>query len=136
MMRNYVPDYSDVGISRERYHELLHYARQYPEWVNAASACLGASAQKYSSDSRPAGTTSDPTYQAVARREHYVSKMQTVEAAAKEAGGEAWYATLIINICYGKPLCQINPGIMPTSFRNAYFPIRRKFFIALDRLKI
>lgn len=134
-MRRYVPDYSDAGISRERYQELLHFARQYPEWTAKAEECLGPTAVRLSADGSSHGSgVSDPTLQAVVRRERYEAKRSMVDKAAIAAGGEEWHTTLILNVCYGRPLWQLDQAAMPTSDRNSYYRVRKRFFVELNRL--
>ena len=133
-MRRYIPDYSDAGISRERYYELLHFCRQYPEWKKSAASLLGTSAQRYSTEAHAAGTVSDPTERAAVKRETYLRRIQIVDMAAINAG-DKWCDTLIRNICYGVPLAAIDPIMMPTSNRNAYFAMKKKCFVLLDALQ-
>ena len=133
-MRRYIPDYSDEGISRERYYELLHFCRQYPEWKKSAASLLGTSAQRYSTEAHAAGTVSDPTERAAAKRETYLNRIQIVDTAAYNAGN-AWSDTLIRNVCYGVPLAAIDPIMMPSSNRNTYFVVKKKFFVLLDALQ-
>ena len=134
-MRRWIPDYTDAGISRERYQELLHFARQYPEWKSKADACLGTTAVKLSADGGSHGSgISDPTFQAVLRRERFEAKRILVDKAAITAGGAEWFTTLILNVCYGRPLWQLEQATMPTSDRNSYYRVRKRFFIELDQL--
>lgn len=131
-MRNYQPDYTDFGISRERYRELLAFCRQYSEWKAEAGSLLGVGAQRYSSMPR-GNEVSDPTYRAAVRREHLLDKIALVESVAGEIDGGRWRAALIQNICMGRALRFIDPVIMPTSRRNDFYHQRRLFFIVLDR---
>ena len=133
-MRRYIPNYTEEGISRERYLELLHYCRQYPEWITQANSYLGASAQKYSPMPHSEGSVSDPTQTAMLKREQYRAKIDMVDQAIVAAGVE-WRTALLMNICYGRPYYQINPVLMPSSKRTAYYEVKRLFFIELDKLK-
>ena len=133
-MRRYIPDYSDEGISRDRYLELLHFCRQYRDWKMQADSFLGAGAQKYNPMPHGEGAVSDPTQTAMLKREQYRAKIDLVDQAIAAAGAE-WKTALIMNVCYGRPYYQISPVVMPTSKRTAYYEAKRLFFIALDRLK-
>lgn len=131
-VRTYQPDYTDFGISRDRYRQLLYYCRQYREWMAEASSLLGVGAQQYSV--MPHGSeVGDPVARAVMRREQLVAKCARVERVADCVDGGRWRAALIQNICMGKALHFIDPAILPTSNRNDYYKARREFFILLNR---
>lgn len=131
-MRNYLPDYTDIGISKDRYRELIWFCRQYQEWKAEAASLLGLSAQQY--EQRPRGSdVGDPVYRVAVKREKLLAKIELVEAVANEIDGGRWRAALIQNICMGRALKFIDPAIMPTSRRNDFFNKRRMFFILLDK---
>ena len=131
MMRTYQPDYTDFGISRDRYRELLYFCRQYQQWKAEASSLLGVGAQQYST--MPHGTdVSDPVGKAVQRRERLIGKCLIIERIADRIDGGKWRAALIQNICMGKALHFIDPVILPTSNRNEFYKQRRQFFILLN----
>lgn len=130
-MRTYIPDYLDVGISQERYRELLHHCRQYREWKAEASSLIGVGAQQYSV--MPHGSDpGDPVGRAVIRRELLLAKCASIERIADAIDGGQWRAALLQNICLGIPLYCIDPVIMPTSRRNDYFKRKRDFFVLLN----
>lgn len=131
MMRTYQPNYTDVGISRDRYRELLSFCRQYQEWKAEAASLLGVGAQQYSV--MPHGTDpGDPVGRAVMRRERLLAKCALVERVAEAVDDGRWRAALIQNICMGKALHFIDPVILPTSRRNDFYRQRRAFFVLLD----
>lgn len=130
----YLPCWKMIGISANRYRELLHYCRQYPEWKAEANSLLGIRAIKM--DGQPHGsTTSDPVVQAAERRERLMEKIELVDKCAREIGGGEWYAAIIQNVCIGRPYEQMDRALMPTSDRNAFFKKRREFFDVLDKRK-
>ena len=130
----YLPCWKMIGISADRYRELLHYCRQYPEWKAEANSLLGIRAIKM--DGQPHGsTTSDPVVQAAERRERLMEKIELVDKCAREIGGGEWYAAIIQNVCIGRPYEQMDRALMPTSDRNAFFKKRREFFDVLDKRK-
>ena len=131
-MRNYLPDYTDFGISRERYRELLAFCRQYSEWKAEAASLLGVGAVRYSSMPRSTDV-GDPTFRAAARRERLTAKIALVERVASEVDGGRWRAALIQNICMGRALRFIDPVILPTSRTNDFYRQRRAFFVLLDQ---
>lgn len=131
-MRNYQPDYTDFGISRDRYRELLAFCRQYQEWQAEARSLLGLSAQSY--ENMPHGSeVGDPVFRVAVKREKLLAKIELVESVADEVDGGQWRAALIQNICMGRALKFIDPGILPTSRRNAFFQQRKMFFLILDK---
>ena len=131
-MRNYIPNFTDFGISQDRYRELLWFCRQYQEWKAEAASLLGLSAQQY--EQRPHGSdVGDPVFRVAVKRERLLAKIELVESVAEEVDGGRWRAALIQNICMGRALKFIDPVILPTSRRNAFFQQRRLFFIILDK---
>ena len=130
----YTPCWTQIGISQDRYRELLHFCRQYPEWKTEANSLLGIRAIK--ADGQPHGTgKSDPVAMAAEKRERLVEKIAIVDDCAKAVDGGAWYASIIQNVCIGRPYEQMDRALMPTSDRNAYFKKRREFFELLDKKK-
>lgn len=129
----YLPCWQQIGISKDRYQELLHYCRQYPEWKTEANSLLGIKAVKM--DGQPHGSgKSDPVAMAAERRDRLLNKIQLVDDCAREIGGGEWYAAIIQNVCIGRPYEQMDRALMPTSERNAFFKIRRMFFEKLNKL--
>ena len=135
-MRTYHPDYSQYGISRERYNELRAFCRQYPEWKSMAASLIGVGAQNYNPMPRAGGTVTDPVARLVEKREALVRKIDLVEGVARKVDEGRWYSALIQNICLGLALEYIDPILMPTSRRNEYYKRRREFFVLLDAEKL
>ena len=133
-MRNYIPCWEKIGISRDRYLELLHFCRQYRRWKHDADSLLGL--QSHAGDGQPHGSgISDPTARAAERREVLLVKIDLVERCASAAGGGEWFIPLLENICDGKPYSMIDPVYMPTCNRSEFFKARREFFILLNMTK-
>ena len=130
----YLPCWKQIGISVSRYRELMHFCRQYPEWKNEASSLLGIRPLK--SDGLPHGNgKSDPTAAAAEKREKLMEKIAIVDECAKAIDGGDWYASIIQNVCIGRPYEQMDRALMPTSNKNAYFKKRAEFFSLLDKKK-
>ena len=133
MAMRYLPCWQQIGISKDRYQELLHYCRQYPEWKTEANSLLGIKAVKM--DGQPHGSgKSDPVAMAAERRDRLLNKIQLVDDCAREIGGGEWYAAIIQNVCIGRPYEQMDRALMPTSEKNAFFKIRRMFFDLLNKM--
>ena len=127
----YVPCWRQIGMLRDRYFELLHFCRQYPDWKLEADSLLGIRAIKL--DSQPHGTTvGDPVASVAERRERLLQKIQIVEDCARTVGDGRWYAAIIQNVCMGKSYDHIDRTILPTSMRSEFFRYRRAFFAVLD----
>ena len=130
----YLPCWKQIGISHNRYSELLHFCRQYPEWKTEANSLLGIRAIKM--DGQPHGSgTSDPTSMAVEKRERLVEKIAIIDECAKAIDGGDWFASIIQNVCIGRSYEQLDRALMPTSNRNAFFKKRAEFFDLLDKRK-
>ena len=130
----YIPCWKQIGISKDRYIELLHFCRQYPEWKIEANSLLGIKGMKM--DGQPRGTSkTDPVATAAERRECLTRKIDLVDECAKRIKGGEWYAAIIQNVCMGRAYAQLDATIMPTSLRQAYFAARREFFDLLDKKK-
>ena len=130
----YLPCWKQIGISQDRYRELLHFCRQYPEWKTEANSLLGIRAIKM--DGQPHGSgKGDPVAMAAEKREKLIEKIGIVDTCARAVDDGAWYASIIQNVCIGRSYEQMDRALMPTSDRNAYFKKRREFFEILNKAK-
>lgn len=130
----YLPCWKQIGISQDRYRELLHFCRQYPEWKTEANSLLGIRAIKM--DGQPHGSgKSDPVAMEAEKREKLIEKIGIVDTCARAVDDGAWYASIIQNVCIGRSYEQMDRALMPTSDRNAYFKKRREFFEILNKAK-
>ena len=69
-----MPCWKQIGISQDRYRELLHFCRQYPEWKTEANSLLGIRAIKM--DGQPHGSgKSDPVAMAAEKRENRADRV-------------------------------------------------------------
>lgn len=107
----YTPCWKQIGISQERYFELLHFCRQYPEWINIL---MNSDTQKY---------------------DEALRKISIVDNCAKAIGEGEWYSAIIEHICYNKTHNKLDPGMLPNSDRNAFYKQRRLFFELLNQNK-
>ena len=131
---SYLPCWKQIGISQDRYRELLHFCRQYPEWKAEAGKMLSIRGMKI--DGLPHGRgVSDPVALAAERREELNKKISTVDECARAIDGGEWYAPIIQNVCIGKSYEQMDRALMPTSDKNAFFRKRRQFFELLNKRK-
>ena len=130
----YVPCWKQIGITKERYQELIYFCRQYLSWRREANSLLGIRA--IINDGMPHGNkTRDPVAASAAKREKLLAKMALVEECAKSISDGAWYAAMMQHVCYGKTYDQIDITLMPTSNRNEFYKQRRLFIELLDQKK-
>lgn len=133
-MRNYIPCWEKIGISKERYLELLHYCRQYDQWKRDAASLVGIRGKAL--DGQPHGSgVGDPVFAAVEKRNAIIAKVHMVERCAMSVDGGIWFNALIENVCRAKPHGVIDQALMPTSNRGAFFHARKKFFLLLNEAK-
>lgn len=158
-MRKYRINMTAFGISRWAYEELKAYCRQYPEKKALANAMLGIGGGdgvveytktetrtnakgekekvtvKYGAILPRGNKTSDPTARAAERREKYLADCDMIDKVARKAGGGKWERALILNACYGMGYNQLDPSVLPSSNRSAFFQARREFFWLLHEIK-
>lgn len=133
-MRRYIPCWESIGIKKDRYLELLHFCRQYPEWKSEAASLIGIRGKAL--DGMPHGAgVGDPVASAAERREKLMKKVDMVELCAMQVEEGAWFAALIQNVCMGRGYDVLDPTLMPTSKRQAFFHARKEFFSLLDVMK-
>ena len=133
-MRNYIPCWEKIGISKERYLELLHFCRQYDQWKRDAASLVGIRGKAL--DGQPHGSgVGDPVFTAVEKRNAIIAKVHMVERCAMSIDGGIWFNALIENVCRAKPHGVIDQALMPTSNRGAFFHARKKFFLLLNEAK-
>lgn len=78
---------------------------------------------------------SDPVTRAVERRERLLADCAMIERAAELAGGGGFYHALILNCCHGIGYLYMDPTILPTANRNAFFRARREFYWLLNQFR-
>lgn len=133
-MRHYIPSWDAIGIKRERYLELLHFCRQYPDWKTEAASLLGVHGQAL--DGMPHGSSAgDPVAAVAARREKLLRRIQLVDECAGGIDGGRWYAALIQNVCMRRPYAALDATVLPNSNRNSFFLARKDFFLRLNEKK-
>lgn len=135
------------GISRFAYQELKAFCRQYPEKKAEAAALLGIRSTDHVVEYTvgegkkrqtlwtvlPRGnSTSNPVEDTIMKRLRLLEDCDMIDRVAADTDGGNWAEALILNCCYGKGYELIDPAILPTSRRNAFFQARREFFWRLN----
>ena len=146
-MREYRLNMSMWGISKWAYEELKAFCRQYPEKKAEAAALLGIRSSCHvveytvgKGDKRqtlgtvlPRGNaTTNPVEDTIMKRLRLLEDCDLIDRVAGEVDGGDWKEALILNCCYGKGYELLDPSILPTSKRNAFFAARREFFYRLN----
>lgn len=108
-MRFY-PYWEKIGITQNRYYELLYFCRQYPEWKSQADHN---------------GINSEDT----------IARIKLVDKCAISAGKGKWSEALIRIVCMAMPYSSLDDGSMSAADRNSFFDARREFFILLNLMK-
>lgn len=149
-MREYRINMTPWGISRWAYEELRAFCRQYPEKKARADALLGIRSTDHvveytvgEGDKKrtlgtvmPRGnTTSNPVEDVIIRRMQLLRDCDLIDKVARDVDGGGWERALILNVCYGIGYVDIDPVILPSTHRNAFFQARREFFFRLNEKK-
>ncbi len=133
-MKHYIPRWDSIGIKKERYLELLHFCRQYPDWKTEAASLLGLKGQAL--DGMPNGAyPGDHVAASAAQRERLMRRIRIVEDCAAGVGNGEWYAALIQHVCLARPYSALDTAILPTSDRNSFFRAKKAFFLMLHGRK-
>jgi hypothetical protein len=150
-MREYRINMSMWGISRWAYEELRAFCRRYPEMKAEAAALLGVKSSSHvveytvgtGGKKKTLGTvmargnaTSNPVEDTIIKRMLLLEGCDLIDRVAAETDGGEWKEALILNCCYGKGYELLDPAILPTSKRNAFFEARREFFYRLNCARI
>lgn len=118
-----------LGISQARYRELEWFCYQYPEKRRKAQSLCGLSRGAPPGISR-SGDPSDPTVQAVIRRERLLHECEQIERACHIAGECDAIAQFLLQYV-------TRPDKPPIDFvpcgRRQFFDIRRRFFLVLHQ---
>lgn len=122
------------SISRYAYAELRAFCRQYSEKKSKAAALADVSSPALTGMPHATGT-SDPVSRAVERRERLLRDCNMIEQAAAVPSNGAYYHALILNCCHGIGYIYMDPAILPTANRNAFFRARREFYWLLHQIR-
>lgn len=143
------------GISRYAYEELRAFCWQYPEKKTQADMLLGLSGhdnistyhvekidhegkkvkEEYGTAMPRGGGISDPTASTALKRDRYLADCDLIDRIARATDGGGWEKALILNCCYRVGLTDIDPAILPSSHRNAFFQAKREFFFRLHEAR-
>ena len=150
-MREWRINMSTWGISRWELAELKAFCRQYPEKKEQADSLLGVRSTSHvveysvgeGDDKKILGTVlprgnsgSNPVEDTAMKRIRLLEDCDLIDRVAKSVDGGGWERALILNCCYGIGYADIDPKLLPTSHRNAFFQAKREFYVLLNYERI
>ncbi len=123
---------NEYWISRHRFYELKHFCLQYPNWKRALSdsdsvfnTCFSESSHsKTNNISKPVEVCADI-------RNAYISKIDIVEKAAREASEEL-YDYIIKAVTEGYSFNYLKTKMNIPCCKETYYKLYRRFFWLLD----
>ena len=107
---------------------VIHYCKQYPEWVAELDAMTDTGKGiAYDTDRVQSSGDSDPTADLAIRRANISRKKDVIDHLAYRIGGEALSKWLILGICYSMPFYRLQMNGIPCG--KDYYSTRRWQFI-------
>ena len=120
-------------VPPERYYELLHFVKQYPVWISACTH-LEAMAIRRDFDWVKGTDISDPVAKVAIAKNSFQRKIDMVNQAAKNAGGEIW-ENILKGVIGGKSYDVMNANNPLPVSRDEYYARYRYFFWCLSKLR-
>lgn len=121
-------------VEKHRYYELKHFCLQYPVWKRIYAELDGFKSS--GTDVAPSRTNSpsDPTAQSVESRLYYLTKMETVEQAAKKS--DPVLATYVLKaVTEGLAYPYLKARLNIPCSKDTYYDCYRRFFWILSRIR-
>lgn len=123
---------SKYYISKHRYYELKHFVQQYPDWIREIRDIDGMTRRPV--DYVTSNDISDPTFNAVERREMLQRRIDTIKNIANET--DRVIGIYILNaIINGESYECVNARSPIPCCREVYYELYRKFFFLLDKAR-
>lgn len=121
-------------ISKERYYELIHFCRQYPEWKREYDNVSLIISSQTDSDIIQKSDIDDPVSKAVECKLYFRDRMDMVDNTMYETC--SWLKDrLFEGIIFGKSYEVMNAySIMPCS-KDFYYKMYREFFWNLNAVR-
>ena len=120
-------------ISKHRFYELKHFCLQYNEWkeeLNQISVEPSINLDKIGQGHK----LSDPTYEAVLRREQLTDKLKMVKDAAKICSDELG-KYVFVAVTHGMSYEDLYGRYKIPCCKTTYYEIFRKFFWILSKMR-
>ena len=131
-MRNQTSKKNPYYLSKDRYLELQHFCRQYPEWNKRISE-IGMIKSKPVS-MRYDANQPKPVEIVTELRHQYLVKINMVETAVMEASDTYW-SYILQSVTEGKSYASLTMNYGLDCPRDKYYILLRKFYWILDKLR-
>lgn len=119
-------------VPREEFLTVVHFCRQYPQWLAELSTELDPRrGVNYDQDKVSSSGEPDPTFSIAARRATISRKKDIVEHTAQHVAHDL-YKWLLLGVGYDYSFYQLQERGMPCN-RNVYYAMRRQFFYELAK---
>ena len=123
-------------ISKHRHYELKHFCLQYCEWKRMYTSLDGLSSHSIIvSRSGKNGSISDPTSQIAEARLYFRERMEMVEKAAKDAGGEIVGRLLLSSVTEELSYEHLRAQAGVPCCKDTWYVVYRRFFWMLDKAR-
>ena len=117
-------------LPKQMFLTAVHYAQQYPIWLNALNYDYDArQGLAYDKDRVQTSGTSDSTSTLGIQRAEASRKIDFVEGVAETVAGHH-FRWLILGCCYCKPYYELQQDGIPYG-KDLYYKLRRRFFYEL-----
>lgn len=135
-IRNEISHNNTYYITKDRYLELLHFVKQYPEWKHELVTIDGICSKSAGFEERiNSGKTSNPTEIYAETRMYYADRIKMVEKAAFTATDEEFGRKLIFAITTGLGYGKIEARGLTRCGKEVWYAAYRKFFWILDKIR-
>lgn len=122
-------------INKHRHYELKHFCLQYPEWKREYISWdgVGPTTTQYG-HIRTSSVPADPTVKNVILREKYISRIQMIEKAAKDAD-EYLHEYILKAVTEGLSYTYLKNTLKIPCSKDTYYDRYRKFFWLLSSMR-
>lgn len=123
-------------IDKHRHYELKHFCLQYPKWRREYNTLtsVGPTTTQYGTIRTSDGSPSDPTANNVIMREKYITRMQMIEKAAKDAD-EYLHNYILKAVTEGLSYTYLKNALQIPCSKDTYYNRYRKFFWLLNDMR-
>ena len=125
-------------ISKDRYYELLHFCRQYPEWKKELAELENfsyiQSPSKYGLVGQKWGCEVDPVGNLAAKKAEYKQKIQMVQDCAKEADPDL-NDYILLAVTEGVTYSKMETMLDIPCERGMFYRRYRRFFWLLSQAR-
>ena len=133
IIRPEVSKKNQYWISKHRFYELKHFCLQYPEWKEELKQIPVEPSITFDKVGQGHGV-SDPTYNAVLRRENLTDKLKMVEDAARLCSNNLGRYVLIA-VILGMSYETLLGRYQIPCCKETYYEAFRKFFWVLSKIR-